>query len=179
MEKEECIALEIEMKKATIWKEKRAEWKVETHSKENKKYLQQEINKLARMIDAKFNYPCIDCCGRSYGKQIDGAHFHSVGSNSTLRYNLHNIHSADSQCNNFSNTHISGYKNGLTLRYGKEYLQMLYEIPVAYDHLKLTNVEIAEKLKIVRSIIRTFDTYSLVDGKSARELFNKLIGIYK
>lgn len=178
MEKDECVKAEIELKKATIWKAKRTEWKIDTHSKENKTALQKEINLLARKIDAVFGFKCIDLCDREYGKQIDGAHFHSVGSNSSLRYNLHNIHSADSHCNNYSNTHISGYKLGLEKRYGKDYLELVEGLPLLYKETRLNNQEIHDKLILFRKLNRDFNTYQLSDGISARNLFNSIIGIY-
>ena len=58
--------------------------KVVVYERENKKYLQNEINKLARMIDARFEYDTCICCHRGFGAQTDGAHYHSVGSNHTL-----------------------------------------------------------------------------------------------
>ena len=178
LEKDECIKMAVEQKKGKLLCEKVKEMKVNTHSKEHKKELQKEINLLARMIDAKFKHPCIDCCGRPYGKQIDGAHFHSVGSNSSLRFNLHNIHSADSQCNNYSSAHLSGYEVGIKDRYGTEYLETLKGLPLKYKELKISNFEVYEKLAVVRKINRTFNTYNIINGESARELFNKLIGIY-
>lgn len=167
-----------EQLKKTEWTKEKAELKINTHSKENKSHLQKAINLLARKIDAVFGYECIDCCGRKYGKQIDGAHFHSVGSNNSLRYNLHNIHSADSHCNNYSNTHISGYKIGLEKRYGKDYLDLVEGLPLLYREVKLNNLEIHEKLALVRKLNRTFNTYQITDGISARNLFNNIIGIY-
>ena len=178
MEKEKCIAAEIQMKKDTIWKDKRAVMKIDTHSKEHKADLQREINKLARMIDAKFNFKCIDC-EKEYGKQIDGAHFHPRGSNCSLRYNLHNIHSAKSDCNQYSDKHKEGYRKGLAHRYGFDYLVIIDELPLMYPELRLSNLEISEKLKLVRSLVRNFNTYQFIDAWGARNLFNTLIGIYK
>jgi len=148
-----------------------------THAKEYKAQLQREINKLARMIDTKFNYQCIDC-GADYGGQADGAHFHSVGSNSTLRYNLHNIHKSRSFCNKYSDIHKQGYEKGLVDRYGFEYANYVEFLPLKYKTIKLTEHDIVDKLKIVRKVIREFDTYEFSDGKEGRDMFNELIGIY-
>ncbi len=178
MDNLECIKAFNDGRKEKLICDKVKEMKVNTHSGENKKELQKEINLLARKIDAKFGYQCIDLCGRPYGKQVDGAHFHSVGSNSTLRYNLHNIHSADSHCNNYSNKHLSGYLLGLDLRYGKDYPVVVKNLPAFYPSLKLTNIEIVEKLALVRKINRTFETYNITSGDTARTLFNNIIGIY-
>tara|TARA_R110000868_G_scaffold379046_1_gene644730 strand:+ start:240 stop:845 length:606 start_codon:yes stop_codon:yes gene_type:complete len=163
-----------------IWNKEKAILKIETHSKEYKKELQKNINLLARMIDAKFGYTTCICCNRDFGKQCDGAHFHSVGSNSSLRYNLHNIHSANSYCNNYSNTHISDYKIGLEKRYGKEYFEyVVNELPLKYQTIKLSSNEIFEKLKLVRNIIKNFNSYVWIGSENTRTSLNNLIGIYK
>ena len=180
MEKDECIKAEIELKKATIWKEKRAEMKVNTHSKEYKKEFQNEINKLSRNIDVKFGFnACIDCGKLFENHQIDACHLISKGSNSTLSYNLHNLHSGHNHCNFYNPTHESNYKKGLVLRYGIEYLQMIENMPLKYTSIHLSNQEIHDKLTLVRKINRTFNTYQLSDGVSSRGMFNILIGIYK
>lgn len=168
---------EKEEKKAL--KKKTSEWKVDTHSKEYRKYLQDEINLLARKIDALFGLNCIDC-GKDYGKQVDGAHFHSVGANCSLRYHLHNIHSARSYCNQHSDKHKTGYKEGLERRYGAEYAQkVIVELPIKYKELKLNNREVYDKLKLVRGINRNFSTYQFFSPEQARETLNKIIGIYE
>lgn len=153
--------------------------KIEVHTKKYKKELQDNINLLARMIDAKFEYTTCICCDRGFGAQTDGAHLHSVGSNHSLRFNLNNIHSASSFCNNHSNTHDSGYKNGLEKRYGKDYSNyVIEELPIIYPVIKLTAHEIYEKLTLVRKLIKTFDTFKFENSIQARMQFNKLINIY-
>ncbi len=159
-------------------KEETKVMKIDTHSKEHKRDLQAEINKLARMIDACFDYYCIDC-GKPFGKQTDGAHFHGRGSNNSLRYNLHNIHSAKSDCNQYSDKHKEGYRIGIIKRYGQDYMDLIDALPLNYKEVKLTNLEITEKLKLVRAIIRNFRTYKFITAISGREIFNNLIGIYK
>ena len=97
--KPECTKVFVEIEKAKQWRKKKSQLKTELYPDKPKQYLQNEINKLARMIDAKFGYvTCIDC-DRKFGKQIDGGHFISVGANASLRFNLHNIHSQASNCN--------------------------------------------------------------------------------
>lgn len=167
-----------EKKEKKEWNEKKAEMKVDTHAKEYKNSLQNEINKLSRMIDLKFEYlTCIDC-EKQYGKQQDAAHFHGRGSNSTLRYHLHNLHSANSQCNLYSDVHHVNYAKGLEKRYGKEYLMYVENLRVSIKEIHLTNKDVVEKLKIVRDIIRHFDTYQFESSLDARTILNGLIGIY-
>lgn len=153
----------------------------ELYPRKYKGYLQDEINKLARKIDSKLLHnTCMDCDKTLIGiKQVDGAHFTSVGSNPTIRYNLHNIHSARSDCNSYSDTHHEGYKEGIIKRYGKPYLNQIEGLKLKYKIIKLSNKEVAEKLAIVRKLNRDFDTFEIIDGVSARDLFNKKIGIYK
>ena len=106
------------------------------------------------MIDASFGFTtCIDC-GKPFGKQIDAAHFHNVKGHEQLRFNLHNLHSAKSDCNQFSSEHKVGYIKGLELRYGIDYLSQVEALKTEIKELKLNAVEIAEKLKLVRHIIR-------------------------
>ena len=62
-------------------------------AKQYTNYLQNEINKLSRQIDESFGFGCIDC-GKSFGKQQDASHFNDVGGNNSIRYNLHNVHTA-------------------------------------------------------------------------------------
>ena len=161
------------------WNKEKAVLKITTHSKEYKASLQAEINKLSRLIDSKFGYiTCIDC-NKTFGKQIDAAHYHSRGSNSSLKYNLDNLHSARSECNQWSDTHKSGYKLGLIERYGKVYTEYVIEgLPLKYPYIKLCENEVFEKLKLVRKLIRDFDTFKFSDSLSARKILNDLIGIY-
>jgi len=141
--------------------------------------LQKEVNLLARKIDKHFNYKCIDC-DKVFGKQTDAAHLHNVQGNENIRYNLHNLHSARSHCNKYSSEHKVGYRKGIIKRYGERYLDYIeFEIPQSYNYIGLLDNEVAEKLKIVRKLNREFDTFVLIDGRQARDLFNKIIGIYK
>jgi hypothetical protein len=152
--------------------------KTEVSIGENRTELQKNINLLARLIDDSFNYyTCIDC-GKPMNKQIHGAHFHNVKGHEHLRFNLHNIHSSLSQCNKYSSEHKVGYIKGLEQRYGIDYLNKVEALKTEVKELKLNAVEIAEKLKLVRHIIRNFDKYKFDNALIARNQFNKIIGIY-
>lgn len=191
MEKEECkdaaikFALEksredVRKKEKKEWDVKKKEMMVDTHAKEYKKSLQDNINMLSRMIDTSFGYEtCIDC-NKGYGAQTDAAHFHSRGSNCTLRYNLHNLHSANSQCNKWSDVHHANYAIGLEKRYGKEYRDYVEnKLQLLYPEIHLTNKDVVDKLKIVRGLIKNFNTYKFESSLEARTQFNSIIGIYK
>tara|TARA_R110002126_G_scaffold93089_2_gene220720 strand:+ start:3273 stop:3935 length:663 start_codon:yes stop_codon:yes gene_type:complete len=152
-----------------------------SHSKENKKNLQAEVNKLARMIDARYRYvTCIDC-DKPF-KKIDAGHFKSVGSNPSLRFNLHNIHSQAYECNRngLGGGKSLGYFRGLEKRYGSNYADYVENgIQKEYLYIGLSDQEIYDKLKLVRALVRQFDTYKFYDSIHARNMFNTLIGIYE
>lgn len=157
------------------------EKKITVHAPEFKKLLQNQINLLARKIDAYFGYNCIDC-GNPFTGQIDAAHNNNVGGHENIRWNLHNIHSARAFCNQRSSQHKKGYEKGLEERYGKEYKDYVeIELNKKYAYIGLTPNEVVEALKIVRKLNREFDNHieNFKDGKEAREYFNNLIGIYK
>ena len=146
-----------------------------------KEYLQQEVNKLARLIDEHFNYNCIDC-SNPFNKVVQGAHYHNVGGNENIRFNLHNIHSARAHCNMYSSEHKKGYVIGLKDRYGPDYYNLVEtELSIKYSYLGLNDVELKEALKNTRKCIRELKNIikECSDGKEARDKLNKLIGIYK
>lgn len=161
------------------WNEKKKSLRHVTHPGEMKKELALEAQKLARMIDKRFGFiTCIDC-GNPFNDIIDGGHFHSKGNNASLMYNLHNIHSQRRHCNGFAGGKQRGYYDGLVQRYGKEYADLVdVGLQKKYKYIGMMNAELPEKLKIIRAIIRTFDSYKLENPIQARELFNKIIGIY-
>lgn len=170
--------LKIELKE---WGKRKKTLKPHTHKTDTKGALGTEIQKLARLIDLKFGFiTCIDC-GLPYGKQQDGGHFHSKGAHPTLRYNLHNIHSQKSNCNRngMGGGKQHKYHKGLIQRYGKEYAEMVDTgFTRNYKYLGLKDGEYPEKLKLVRALIRQFDTYKFTDSLHARTMCNKIIGIY-
>lgn len=167
------------------WRKEKRQRKIEANPKIRKGYLQQEINKLARMIDEHFNYCCIDCPKLlEYGKPraVNGAHFHNVGGNENLRFNLHNIHSATMWCNYYNTEHKQGYEKGLIDRYGKDYFNYVSkEMTLEYKYLGLSSLEIEEALKKARKLVREFDEQikGNLDGSMARAKFNLIIGIYE
>jgi len=182
--KDECITAHKDWAKAEIEKKANKEFdakhKPSAKEPDNKKALQDGCNKLARMIDIKFWNCCIDCSlPFKDGKEQHGAHFSDVGGHNSVRYNLHNIHAATSQCNKHSSKHKTGYRIGLEERYGKEYLKMVDELPSKYQYIKISSVELIDKVAIVRKLIRTFDTFSFSSAIQAREQLNKTINIYE
>ncbi len=160
------------------WQKRKKELQVELYPKKQKSFLQNEINKLSKMIDAKFNYPCIDC-DRPYGKQIDACHFHNKASHGYISFNLHNLHSGRSDCNQYSSEHKPNYYEGLIKRYGQEYANYVKNDLPLLPKENLTPKVIQEKTKLVRQVVREFDKYEIKDGMQGRELLNEVIGLYQ
>lgn len=183
LETTECIAAHLELaKKKAKKKTPKTQSHPDVYHKENKQALAQACQKLARMIDARFGYvTCIDC-GKSFGKQIDGGHFHSKGSNASIAYNLHNLHSQMSNCNQngLGGGKQMGYYDGLISRYSQDYANYVkYELQTKYPRIGMMNHEIPEYLKSARALIRNFDTYNFFNAIHARDICNTIIGIYK
>ena len=158
------------------------EMRIETYGKEHRKYMNDEMQKLSRKIDAALGHTtCIDC-SKPFGKQVDGGHFHSKGANPSLSWNLHNLHSQKSDCNQngIGGGKALGYYEGLIERYGEDYAHFVrFDMVRLYPVIKMSNREVYEKLELVRGINRNFDTYVLPEcGIKARRMFNLLIGIY-
>lgn len=174
-----CAGIYTQRQKEKAWEKEKAELKPTVYSKEYKKKLQASINKLVKLIDAEFEYKCIDC-GKDFGKQTDAGHYHSVGSNNSLRFNLHNIHAQRAQpCNQYEGGKKKEYYEGLINRYGQKYADYIdKELPVNHKIIKLSEIEVVEKLKLVNRLIKEFSTFSFENGKEARYIFNKIIGIY-
>lgn len=183
LEKDECLLAHVEYSKEQQLKRNRKERKAklpELYPKKYRGYLQDEINKLARKIDAKLGHTtCIDCGKTLIGiPQVDAAHFYNSKNHGNIRYNLHNVHSAKSDCNKYSDNHKVGYRAGIIERYSQAYMDRIDGLDLKYKDIKLTNKEVAEKLAIVRKLNRDFETFEFDNGISARDCFNMIIGIY-
>ena len=183
MEKDECIKLEFEYKRKKQWdKEKEAikkknGWETKVKPKD---VFQSEVNKLARMIDSHFKLCCISC-GNTNDVKYDGGHRISVGACTSIRYNLHNIRR---QCSKNCNVSLAGnpdgYDEGLKVLHGLKYKNYVkYELRKIYPYMNLGSIDYPEKIKLIRKLIRDFDTFKLTDSIQARFMFNNLIGIYK
>ena len=168
-----------EKKQKKDWEQKKKKMSISAYSNKHKKELQSNINKLARMIDALFYKDCV-CCNiiLSNTPQIDGAHYHSIGSDETLRFNLHNIHAASSHCNEYKPTHHTDYGKGLIARYGQIYYEYVEFTLKQHPLIKLSEQEIYDKKLLTNKLIRDFDTFQFMDAIQARDRLNEIIGIY-
>ena len=183
MQKDECIKLEFEYKRKKQWDKEKDSIKKKNGwetKKPPKNVLQDEINKLARTIDLHFKLPCISC-GNLKDVKYDGGHRISVGACISIRYNLHNIRR---QCSKHCNLSLSGnpdgYDEGLKIIHGHKYKNYVkYELRQEFDYVNLGAIDYPEKIKLVRKLIRDFDTFKFNNSIHARVMLNNIIGIYK
>lgn len=169
----------IKQEEKRSWTERKKIKSIDAHSQKHKQTLQKEINELARMIDEHCGYnTCIDC-GKIMDKQIHGSHFENVQGHENIRYNLLNIHSSRSECNQHHGGNKRGYEIGLIERYGKEVYNEIQDLDLKYKNSHFTNKEIYEKIAVVRKLKRDLKTFVSKDAIFLRNTFNSIIGLYK
>lgn len=142
------------------------------------KDLEKPINKICCLID--FGTGCISCNGQTTPQC---GHFHSVKSNPSIRYNLHNLHLQDYNCNCAKGSNVQKYDLGLINRYGKEYWEFAkFGIVEKYPILKMQKNEYQEKISIANSIVRELKEstkiYNSLERIGLRTSINIKIGIY-
>lgn len=179
---DDCITAFLSYAKEVKAKQQRAKDKKTRESlktlSEWQKDLEQEINKIARLIDKGSG--CISCGGHTTPA---GGHYASVKANGSIRFNLDNIHLQDFSCNNWKSANIINYDLGLIERYGKEYWEYVkFELPQKYPILKLKAFEyksiIAEARKIVRELEKLDLQYTPKIRLELRKKYNERLGMY-
>lgn len=158
-------------------KEKR-DWYTENKTIGNwKQELQKLVNSIVRAID--FGQPCI-ATDNTQGK-MNAGHYISVGSNDTIRFNLHNIHIQSEH----SNTHKSGdtirYQDGIVRVYGQEYLDYMNSLK-GLKPIKLSVDDIKEAIKKCKAILKNLKENERIltarERVTMRNELNNSIGIY-
>ena len=146
------------------------------------KLLQDEVNHIARLID-KGCKSCISCPPTTPMQKAFGGHLHSVGSNSSTRYNLHIIHRQCFSCNGKKGGVPLLYLEGIIREYGKDYADYIqYDIVRNTKPIKLSIETIREKISIAKAIVRELkelaNNYDAKERIALREELNFRIGIY-
>lgn len=165
--------------KSKKWKEEKKVLKEKTKTlSDYKSDLQKEINLIIRLIDN--GHPCI-ATGTMEGKRNSG-HYHSIGSNDTLRFHLENIWIQSEHSNMWKSGDTLRYQEGLINLYGKDYLDYLNALKSILP-IKLTVSDLKEKIKICRNIVKELKdcsrVFSNLDRLDIRKELNTRIGIYK
>lgn len=180
---EECIAAFLALNKANQLKANRKETKSMREAiktpQQYKKDLQTEINKIARLIDK--DHPCMMCASFPM-KRINGCHYHSVGSNDTLRFNLLNVWHGCHSCNGERGGNIPGYDIQLMGIYGRKKWEYIKFEMVQTKPIHLNKEEIKVYIKKARLIVKELTAldlkYSTENRWKLREKYNKRLGIY-
>lgn len=161
------------------WKQQKAVYKENIKGIPGyKKDLEKEINRICCLID--FGTGCISCRGTTTPQ---AGHYHTVKSNGSIRYNLHNLHMQDFNCNHEKGGNIHQYDVGLIYRYGKRYWNYVkFDLVQKYPLVKLSLSEYKEKIAIAREIVAFLKEenkiYSAKERIDLRKKYNKKIGIY-
>jgi hypothetical protein len=108
--------------------------------------LQKIFNTYIRLRDTKHDkgtayFICISCGKPKTLDQMNAGHYYPVGSHPWLRFHEHNTNGECIYCNNYSGTHLIGYKKNLIAKIGKENFEKL-EISAGMKHQKLMPFEL-------------------------------------
>jgi hypothetical protein len=144
-----------------------------------RKELQTKINLIVRLID--LNHVCISC-GQNPNKPFAG-HYHAVGSNEALRFNLFNIFIQCMRCNGFNGGMLLNYGKGLKQTFGEDLKEYCESTIVSdFKSIKLNQNDLIEASKKANQIIKYLKLenkeYNRVERINLRKQFNKIIGIY-
>jgi hypothetical protein len=146
-----------------------------THG-QTEKILQSIINSIVRLTD--FDRGCISCShgwSEPFTRQRHAGHRNSVGSNHSLRFDVFNIFGQCSICNNYLSGNERNFDIGIIKHHGPEYIDILKEHELKYQHLKLSIIELNQAIYKATLIKR-----ELIKGKYyGRDQINEMIGIYK
>ena len=165
--------------KEKAWRKRKKKLKqnLKTHS-DYQHDLQVEINKISRLID--FGNNCMMCKGKLNGKSF-GCHYHSVGANNSLRFNLFNIWIGCRSCNEFKGGNIQGYDEIILEMYGRERWEYIkFGIKKEYQVMKLMKEELKEKVNMARRIVKEIplEIRTPEERWQLRKELNKKINIY-
>lgn len=161
----------LEKIKKEKWKETKTQWSKDIGRKPKKQSqepLQQAVNKIACLIDAK-----LPCMARSTENisVFEGGHMFGVGKCAGLRYHLWNIHKQGKNSNR-SQKDDKLMEIGFVARYGQEKFDWIESQREVVRQFRGDDKKIA--LKEARSIIRNWDKEQLT-----RDEVNERLGLYK
>lgn len=169
-----------EKKQADKWKEEKKVIldKLKTMG-DYEKDLQKEINEMVRLIDEGLK--CISCGNL---KKPQAGHYHSRSKNTSLKFNLHNLHLQDFYCNVELSANITGYNLGLIDWYGKEYQEYVeYKMPLEFPLLKWTKnnliMWISQAKVYKKELMKLEKPLSAYDRLFWRNYYNEKLGIYR
>ena len=139
--------------------------------------LQIKINEIVRLID--IGLPCL--AKGIHANQIHAGHVYARGGNSSIKYNLHNIHRQSAQSNHYQNDD-GLLREGLVKEYGYKYMDFVSELRQT-PTLKYSNQDYREftkhASKIALELKRQGRTFSTINERIfMRNEINNQLGIY-
>ena len=149
-------------------KDKLTDWKFK---------LQEKVNLIVRLID--IGLPCL---ARNYHpNQIHAGHIFSRGSNSSIKFNLHNIHRQSAQSNHYQNED-GLLREGLMKEYGNVYFEFISSLRGTPD-LKYSNEEYHEFYRHASKIANELKKQGRIFPTTDERIFmrneiNNQLGIY-
>jgi len=183
LEDDECIKAFNESVKA----KKQKDWNIEKKAIKEKlmtrsdyeKLLQTEINTIVRLID-KGSF--CHSTRKPLNEKFDAGHVFSRGANPAIKFNLFNIYAQSVHANQFLSGDQINFLAVLSDVYGIEHKEYVLSLKSLYTYIKLTELELKDKIKITRSIVKHLKlenkTYNATERLELRKKFNNLIGIY-
>lgn len=151
--------------------------KYEENTTDYSQILQDTVNKIVRAIDRG-----LPCLARGHmANQFHAGHIYARGGNSSMKYNLHNIHRQGAQSNHFQNDD-GLLREGLVKEYGQGYMTFISELRRT-EPMKFSNIEYKEINKVAKGVLKMFLqkglTYSKSERINLRNEINLTLGIYK
>ncbi len=155
--------------------EKEVKKKMKSNTTNWKQVLQDHVNKIIRLIDKD-----LLCLARNQKGQIHAGHVYARGGNSTIRYNLHNIHRQCAQSNKWQNDD-GLLREGIINEYGQAYMDFIASLRQT-PQLELKPLEFkelsAKASKIVLRLKKADLNYSIGERMDLRNQINIELGIY-
>lgn len=170
-----AYSLEVVRNKKKL-EEKKTRQKMVDNTTNWKSRLQDEINSIVRRIDKG-----LLCLARNKGGQIHAGHVYARGGNTTIRYNLHNIHRQNAQSNHFQNDD-GLLREGLVKEYGQDYMDFISDLrrtpKLEYKDFDYKGFYIKAH-DIALRLAKLDLTYSLKNRISLRNKINEELEIYE
>lgn len=132
------------------------------------KRLQDDINSITRTIDKG-----LTCLARNQRGQLHAGHVFARGGNSTIKYNLHNIHRQCAQSNHYQNDD-GKLREGVVREYGQDYMDFISGLRRT-PSLNFDNREYRDLTNKARVILKALKAEDKIYSKSERiELRNRI-----
>lgn len=139
------------------------------------KKLQDEVNAIVRTIDKG-----LPCLARNIRGQIHAGHVYARGGNSTIKYNLHNIHRQSAQSNHYQNDD-GKLREGVVNEYSQDYMDFISALrrTPALQYNNREYRDLTNKARVILKALKKADKiYSKSERLEMRNRINLELGVY-